>query len=155
MTYPGPYLFALLWPPAMAAAVAMPEPPAPAPMVFSLLGFSVPVVTAALAFVGVMLARPLSPRGDPPLSLAKTALVTVLLALIATVWVIDSHPGLLFTLIVSIGLGFAGFSVIELIGAQLLELIKRTFSGTTFAKPPQGPAEPDLFDHAKDDKTDA
>lgn len=141
--------FMTLWPPAFAAtAVTQPLHQA-APYSADVLGVSVPVVTAAVAVLGVLLARPLSPRGSPPLSLARNVLVSIILALLALVWVVDSKPGLLFALVVSIGLGFAGFSVIELIGTQIMNAIRRSVGQmpppSTFVPPPVR-TEPDLFD---------
>lgn len=122
---PASLAFMAIWPPAMAATAATQPLHQAAPYTADVLGLSVPVITAAVAVVGVLLARPLSPKGQPPLSLGRNILVSIILALLALAWVIDSKPGLLFALVVSIGLGFAGFSVIELIGTQIMTAIRR------------------------------
>lgn len=132
--------FMVLWPPALAATAATQPVRETTPYSADLLGVSVPIVTAAVAVIGVLLARPLSPRGNPPLSLGRNIAVSAILALLALVWVIDSKPGLLFALVVSIGLGFAGFSVIELIGAQIMAGLRRAIG-----QPPPPPDQPDLF----------
>ena len=149
----GPAIFGLLWPPAFAATAAMQPLHQATPYSADLLGVSVPIVTSIVAVVGVLLARPLSPKGNPPLSLGRNLAVSAILALLALVWVIDSKPGLLFALVVSIGLGFAGFSVIELIGAQIMAGLRRAIGQP--ADPP--PKQPDLFDppESPKDSTDA
>lgn len=142
---PGPATFALLWPPLMAVTAATQPLHEPTPFTLVVLGYPVPVITAALAVIGVLLARPLSPKGNPPLSLPRNVLVSIILVLLALVWVIDSQPGLLFALVVSIGLGFAGFSVIELIGSQIMTAIRRAV-GQQPQAPPE-PIAPDLFEN--------
>ncbi len=138
----GPAIFGLLWPPALAATAATQPLHQATPYSADVLGVSVPIVTSAVAVAGVLLARPLSPKGNPPLSIGRNIAVSAILALLALVWVIDSQPGLLFALVVSIGLGFAGFSVIELIGAQIMAGLRRAIG-----QPPQPPPpQPDLFD---------
>lgn len=133
-------LFAVLWPPAFAATVANEPINQVTPYTANFLGVSVPVVTSIVALVGVLLARPLSPRGNPPLSAGRNLAVSAILALLALVWVVDSQPSLLFALVVAIGLGFAGFSVIELIGAQIIASLRRAIG-----QPPPPPDQPDLF----------
>ena len=137
----GPAIFGLLWPPALAATAATQPLHQATPYSADVLGVSVPIVTAVVAVVGVLLARPLSPKGNPPMTIGRNLAVSAILALLALVWVIDSKPGLLFALVVSIGLGFAGFSVIELIGAQIMAGLRRAIG-----QPPPAPDQPDLFD---------
>ena len=139
--------FLALWPTAMAATVATQPLHDHAPFMVMVLGVPVPIMTAAVAVIGVLLARPLSPKGNPPLTMGRNLAVSAILTLLALVWVIDSKPGLLFALVVSIGLGFAGFSVIELIGAQIMAAIRRAIGQPPH--PPPVPAEPDLFDLPK------
>lgn len=138
----GPAIFGIFWPPALAATAATQPLHQATPYSADLLGVSVPIVTSIVAVVGVLLARPLSPKGNPPLTLGRNLAVSAILALLALVWVIDSKPGLLFALVVSIGLGFAGFSVIELIGAQIMAGLRRAIGQPS--DPP--PSQPDLFD---------
>lgn len=92
-------------------------------------GFDVPALQLALALAGVLMARPLAPHRVPPLSWAKSALVTVIMLVIAASWVIESRPGLLFTFVVSIGLGFSGYALIELIGTEVQNFIKNIIEG--------------------------
>lgn len=140
----GPAIFGVLWPPALAASAALQPAHELTPFTLDVAGVPVPIVTATIAVVGVLLARPLSPKGNPPLSLGRNLAVSAILALLALVWVVDSKPGLLFALVVSIGLGFAGFSVIELIGTQIMTAIRRAFG--QLPQPPSPPIAPDLFD---------
>lgn len=113
-----------------AAAIAIGEPAQP-PAVGALMlqfdGLQLPVVQLVLALAGVLMARPLAPRRQPPLGWAKSLLVTVIMLAIAAAWVIEAHPGLLFTFVVAIGLGFSGYALIELIGGQVQDFVKRVF----------------------------
>lgn len=113
-----------------AATAAAAEGPAPASglVLVQLGGFSLPIVQMVLALAGVLMARPLAPRGVPPLGLAKQLLVTAIMLVLAMTWVIDSRPGVLFTFVVSIGLGFSGYSLIELAGEELLDTLKAAFA---------------------------
>lgn len=124
----GSLIFSTLWPIAYASTV---KAGAGTILLLPMLGYDLPIVTACLAVLGVLMARPLSPRGPMPMNWPRQILVTAILCLIALTWVVDTHPRPLFTFVISIGLGFAGFSVIELIGQQLLDLIQRWLSSVT------------------------
>lgn len=93
------------------------------------MGIDVPVLNAAFAVLGVLLARPIAPKGSPPLTPGKNIIVTLILCLLVLAWVIDSRPGLLFSFIMSIGVGFSGLAIIELAGAEALGVVRRIFSG--------------------------
>lgn len=90
-------------------------------------GLELPALQLVLALAGVVMARPLAPRRSPPLGLVKSILVTVIMLVVAASWVIEAQPGLLFTFVVAIGLGFSGYAVIELAGKQIEEFIKSVF----------------------------
>lgn len=127
------HLLLLLWP-ASAIAAGLDEAARPVRAsadvaLLSIGGLDVPLLTAAFAVLGVLLARPIAPRGNPPLSLAKNIVVTLILCLLVTAWVIDSRPGLLFAFIMAIGLGFSGLAIIELAGTEVLGVIRRIFLG--------------------------
>jgi outer membrane murein-binding lipoprotein Lpp len=47
------------------------------------------------------------------------ALVSLIMLITAQLWIIEDRPGLLFAFVVSLGLGFAGYSLIEMVGAQV------------------------------------
>ncbi len=96
-------------------------------------GLDVPVLQLGLALAGVLMARPLAPRRVPPLGWAKSLLVTVIMLMISASWVIESQPGLLFAFVVSIGLGFSGYALIELIGEEVQNFIKSIIEGASSA----------------------
>lgn len=81
-------------------------------------GIDVPVVSAILAVLGVVLARPIAPKGPAPLSLWQTLCVYAITALLLLAWVVERRPGFLFTFVMSIGLSFSILSVLEVIGDQ-------------------------------------
>lgn len=130
------------WTPALLVASAAPKA-SPSDFVIVAGGVDWPVVTLAIAAIGVLAARPLSPKRNPPLPFWKSALVTLIMLVVALLWVLDTRPGLLFAFVVSIGLGFSGYTVIELMGEQIAETVKRIFAalpipkvGTTATKIP-------------------
>lgn len=98
----------------------------PSNVVISAGGFDWPVVTLAISAIGVLAARPISPKREPPLGLAKNMLVTLIMLAAALLWVLDTRPGLLFAFVVSIGLGFSGYSLIELLGEEIGAYVKRS-----------------------------
>ncbi|HEX7821059.1 MAG TPA: hypothetical protein VF463_10620 [Sphingobium sp.] len=89
------------------------------------LGLDVPVASAILAVLGVVLARPIAPKGPAPLTVWQTLCVYALTALLLLSWVVESRPGILFTFVMSIGLSFSILSVLELIGDQAREFFGR------------------------------
>lgn len=90
-------------------------------------GLSIPVLQSVLAVLGVALARPLVPKSAEPAGLVARLLISAIMMLTALAWVIESHPGILFAFVVSIGLGFAGFSLIELMGEQVKAVVSGFF----------------------------
>lgn len=100
----------------------------PADVVIAAGGFEWPVVTLAIAAIGVLAARPIAPKRTPPLSLAKNILVSAIMLVAALLWVLDSRPGLLFAFVVSIGLGFSGYTLIEMLGEEIAAYIKRAIA---------------------------
>ena len=79
------------------AASALQEPAMPvAPLMISFDGLDVPVLQLVLAVAGVLMARPLAPRRDPPLGFVRSLLVTAIMVIAAVVWVADARPGVLF-----------------------------------------------------------
>lgn len=89
------------------------------------LGIDMPVASAVLAVLGVVLARPIAPKGPAPLSVWQTLCVYALTALLLLSWVSESRPGILFTFVMSIGLSFSILSVLELIGDQARDFFSR------------------------------
>ncbi|KTE50973.1 MULTISPECIES: hypothetical protein [unclassified Sphingopyxis] len=119
-----PSAFYAAWTPTLLFAGAV-NKASPADVMIVAGGFEWPVVTLALAAIGVLAARPLAPKRNPPMGLAKNILVTVIMLVAALLWVLDSRPGLLFAFVVSIGLGFSGYTVIELLGEEIAAYIRR------------------------------
>lgn len=116
--------------PWLAAATAGIEEPksTSAMIVLNLGGFELPIVHAVLAVAGIIMAFPLAPKQNPPLGRAKSLLVAAIMIVLALTWVSQSRPNFLFTFVVAIGLGFTGFSLIELVGQELLGLVRQLFS---------------------------
>lgn len=117
-------IFYATWTPALMLSSAAGRA-SPSDIVIAAGGFDWPVVTLAIAAIGVLAARPISPKRNPPLGLAKNILVTLIMLTAALLWVLDTRPGLLFAFVVSIGLGFSGYSLIELLGEEIGAYIKR------------------------------
>lgn len=119
-----PSTFYAAWTPALILANSTGRA-SPAELVISAGGFDWPIVTLAIAATGVLAARPIAPKRNPPLGLAKNILVTLIMLVAALLWVLDSRPGLLFAFVVSIGLGFSGYTLIELLGEEIAAYVKR------------------------------
>lgn len=101
-------------------------------VILNLFGFEFPLLRLGLATIGVLGARYLAPRrDDPPLSRGKAVTVTVLMLTLAWAWVIEDRPGLLFSCAVGLGLGFSGYSLIELAGREIEGFVKETFKRAT------------------------
>lgn len=94
-------------------------------------GFQFPLLTGIFAAIGVLLARPLAPKREKPIGLFKNILVTVIMVTVAIIWVADARPMMLFAFVVSIGLGFSGYSLIEIAGGEVTGWLKRIFAGAS------------------------
>lgn len=131
-----PALFLPGWSGAAIAAGVTDIPPAPGQAIvhIALLGLDVPVASAILVVLGVVLARPIAPKGPAPLTIWQTLCVYALTALLLLAWVVESRPGILFAFVMSIGLSFSILSVLELIGDQARDF----FSRLTAAFTPKG-----------------
>lgn len=120
--------FLAAWTPLAVAAVAVdPAPRLSEVLVVSIGGYPVPVVTCALGAIGVIAARPLARKTESALSPAMFWLVSAIMLALVELWVLEMRPGVLFTFTIGLGLGFSGFSLIELFGAELKELISARF----------------------------
>lgn len=121
-----PALFLPMWgSAAIAAGVHDADAPAQALVRVALLGIDVPVVSAILAVLGVVLARPIAPKGPVPLTPVQTLCVGAITALLLLAWVVERRPGFLFTFVMSIGLSFSILSVLEVIGDQARSFFSR------------------------------
>ncbi len=127
MTLHGLPSFYAPWLLALAASSAG-DGATPGAITVRLEGTELPVLQLALALAGVLMARPLAPRREQERGIGRQILVTLIMMVLASVWVIESQPGLLFTFVVAIGLGFSGYALIELAGTQIEHAAKRLFA---------------------------
>lgn len=92
-------------------------------------GVIIPPVTCVLGALGVLAARPLARKAESALPWPLFLLVSVIMLLVVELWVIDSRPGALFAFVVAIGLGFSGYSLIELVGDKVRTFISNIVAG--------------------------
>lgn len=123
LTFPQ---FLLGWVPALAASSVVPDaaPPLADAMLVVVGGVPVPLVTCALGLLGVLMARPLARKSESALSWPLFALVSAIMLILVELWIIESRPGWLFAFVIALGLGFSGYSLIELLGDQMRDFIK-------------------------------
>lgn len=121
----APKFFAAWVPAAMVSAHAPPPVPVLGQIFFiHVAGIPVPIVTALIAALGIILARPFARRAETDLGWPLFILVTAIMLIVTELWVIETRPGWLFAFVVSIGMGFAGYSLIEMFGEQVKNLMK-------------------------------
>lgn len=125
--------FLSLWLPTLAVAVVVPDVHTPLGdrFLFDFHGLPIPVVTCLLGLVGIIAARPFTVRAEAELGWPLRLLVTFIMLVLVELWIIESRPGWLFAFVVAIGLGFSGFSLLELFGEQVKDFIRRAFAGAT------------------------
>lgn len=122
--------FLMAWLPALAVSVVV-EPPAPAlgdMFLVDLGGLAVPVVTCLLGALGIFASRPFTHRSERDLGWKLRLLVSLIMLVTVQLWIIESRPGWLFAFVVSVGMGFSGFSLLELFGEQVRDFVKRAFN---------------------------
>lgn len=107
------------WLPAAAVSGSVDVPDLAQAFVVPVAGYPIPVVTCGLGLLGVVLARPLARRGESELGLPLFLLVSAIMLIVVQLWIIESRPSWLFAFVVAIGLGFSGYSLIELLGQQM------------------------------------
>ncbi|WP_298173905.1 hypothetical protein [Novosphingobium sp.] len=112
-------------------SVADPAPRLADAYVIPMGGVAVPLATCALGALGVALARPLARRQENTLPLPLFLVVSAIMLLTVEIWIIDSRPPALFAFVIAIGLGFSGFSLIELVGNQVREFAARLITSFT------------------------
>lgn len=120
--------FYLPWSAAVAASATSGGPAAIGATVLHWQGIDLPVVQAVLAIAGVLMARPLARKKEAALPLSHFLIVTAIMLVIALAWVSEYQPAVLFTFVVSIGLGFSGYSLIETAGDETEAIIKRVIA---------------------------
>lgn len=121
--------FLLGWVPTMTA-VAISPPPAPAlgqMFLVDLGGVPVPVVTCLFAVLGIGLSRLLARRTEAQLGWLSFAAVTAIMLIVVLLWIVESRPSWLYAFVVSIGMGFSGYSLIELFGEQVRSFVTDIF----------------------------
>lgn len=132
--------FFMLWLPTFAVAAVVPgvQTPLSERFIVDLAGLPVPVVTCILGLVGILAARPFTVRAEAELGWKLRLLVSFIMLLLVELWILESRPGWLFAFVVAIGLGFSGFSMLELFGEQVKDFIRRAFAGATNTIKPSG-----------------
>ena len=121
MTYAG---FYAPWLVAMAIATGEPTAASHA-TVLHLEGMDFPVVQSVLAVAGVLMARPLARKNESTLTVPQFLVVTAIMLVAALAWVTQSRPTVLFSFVVSIGLGFSGYALVEATGNEVQDTLKR------------------------------
>lgn len=120
--------FAAGWLPALMTSLVVDPAPHLALVEVDLGGVSLPVVSAVLGAIGVLAARPLARKKESALPLSQFLLVTAIMLVVVELWIIQSHPRWLFAFVVAIGLGFSGYSLIELLGDEIKGLVTSAFA---------------------------
>lgn len=134
--------FFTLWLPTLAVAVVVPDAHTSLGDRFLMdaYGLPIPVVTCILGLVGIIAARPFTVRTEAELGWPLRLLVSFIMLVTVELWIIESRPGWLFAFVVSIGLGFSGYSLLELFGEQVKDFVRRAFAGASSTiKGPEGP----------------
>lgn len=135
--------FASAWLPALLVSTSFdPAPSLAGAVTWHIAGVQLPVITCILGLLGVCLARPLARRQESNLGLPLFLVVSAIMLVVVEIWIIDSRPTALLTFVIAIGLGFSGYSLIEVAGEQVRALAER-FA----AKPGQAAPSTDRDDH--------
>lgn len=121
------------WAPwSLALAASQVEPSRIAtPIILHVQGYDLSLIHTVLAVAGVLMARPLARKRESALPLSQFLVVTAIMMIVAVAFVAESHHGILFTFVVSIGLGFSGYSLIETAGDQIADFIKGIIAKVT------------------------
>lgn len=115
------------WLPALAVSAAVPGQRLGELFLVDIGGLAVPVVTCALGALGIAASRPFTVRAEKDLGWKLRWLVSAILLVMVELWIVESRPGWLFAFVVSIGMGFAGYSLLELFGEQVKETVRAGF----------------------------
>ena len=92
-------------------------------------GLPVPILTCILGAIGILAARPFTYRSEADLGWKLRVLVTLIMLVIVLLWIVESRPGWLFAFVVALGLGFSGYSLLEVFGEQVKDFVRRIFGG--------------------------
>lgn len=116
------------WLPAMAVtATADPLPRVGDLFLVDVQGLPVPVVTCALGLLGIVMSRPFAMRKETELSLALKLLVSAIMLVTVELWIVEARPSWLYAFVVSVGFGFAGYSLLEIYGEQVSQFLRGVF----------------------------
>ena len=136
--------FASGWLPVLAVSASVdPVPRLADAVLIELGGFELPALTCGLGLLGVLLARPLAKRRETGVGWGGFALVSVIMLIVVELWIVESRPSALFAFVIAIGLGFSGYSLIELVGAEIGSFIKRIVAIPTEALKAKNPVSED------------
>jgi hypothetical protein len=119
--------------------------PVAGPTVISLLGYDLPILSAVFAVLGVVLSLALAPPPARRLSRVQKWALRIVLVLITLALVIYDQKSPLISLGWAIGLGFSGYTVIELLGAMIPEKLRSVFGASI-------PDEPSSHDSLEEPK---
>lgn len=130
--------FLSVWLPTLAVAIVVPDVQTPLGdrFLMDLAGLPIPIVTCILGAVGIIAARPFTVRAEKDLGWKLRLLVSFIMLVVVQLWIIESRPGWLFAFVVAIGLGFSGYSLLELFGDQVKDFVRRAFAGANTSKGP-------------------
>jgi hypothetical protein len=130
--------FLSAWVPlAAAATVADPKLRLADLFAFEIGGYLFPPVTLVLGALGVLAARPLARRSESQLSGRLFLLVSLIMTIVVELWVLENRPGALFAFVVAIGVGFSGYSLIEMFGEQIKARVAAMLGKTTDTQTPE------------------
>lgn len=119
--------FAAGWLGVVAASVPIDQAAPQAALIINIGGIEFPAITSALGLIGVLAARFLALPKERSLGTPRFIVVSLLMLVAVEVWIVESRPGWLFAFVLAIGLGFSGYSLIELLGDQVKETVKAGF----------------------------
>lgn len=129
------------WLPALAVSATVDPAPRLGDMfLVPVSGLQVPVVTCVLGLLGILLSRPFARRSEAQLRWPMFALVTLIMLIVVELWIVESRPGWLFAFTVAIGMGFSGYSLLELFGEQVKDFVRGIFdrAGQSIGRGPKG-----------------
>lgn len=133
--------FLSLWLPSLAVSASVPPPVPQLGDLFlvDLGGVPVPLATAAIGAAGVLLARPFARRSEAELGWPLRLAVTAIMLILVMLWIVESRPGWLYAFVVAVGLGFTGYSLLELFGEQVKDFVRTAFDKArgTIGRTPQ------------------
>lgn len=122
--------FVFFWLPGLLVSAVVPGPDVALGdrFLIDLWGLPVPIVTCILGAIGIVAARPFTVRTEGELGWKLRLLVGFIMLIVVELWIIESRPGWLFAFVVAIGLGFSGYSLLELFGEQVKEFVRGVFA---------------------------